>query len=190
MKSLLDYIRSLTDFSNDSWLLLQQAITQVEYRKHEHLLKEGEVSNTLFFIEKGYCRSYYVMDGIEKNTNFYFENEIAANINSFGGEEKSKFNIIASEPLTAILIDKSKLIFIAQESSELERMGRHFIRAFASKQHEMSEIFKLYAAEGRLDYIEERYPEMIQRIPLSQLSSFLGVTRETLSRIRKRRTKD
>ena len=89
--------------------MLQPALTKREFKKKEFLLKQGQVCNSLFYIDNGYCKSYYDMDGVVKNTGFFFENEIATNINSFGSGQKSEFNIAACEPLTAIIFDKDKL---------------------------------------------------------------------------------
>lgn len=188
MINLLKYIRSLTNFSDESWELLQPALTKREFKKDELFLKEGHVCNSLLYIDRGYCKSYYEIDGIVKNTGFFFENEIVTNIKSFGSGEKSEFNIVACEPLTTIIFDKSRLFQIAEQTNEVEVLGRKCIRLFATKQEEFSNIFKLYSAQERLEYLESKYPEMLQRVPLSQLASFLGVARETLSRIRKRRT--
>ena len=187
MNNLLKYIRSLTNFSDKSWELLQPALTKREFNNNELLLKEGQVCNSLFYIDNGYCKSYYDIDGVVKNTGFFFENEIATNINSFGNGQKSEFNIIACEPLTTIVFDKDKLFQVAKQVNEVETLGRNCIRLFATKQEEFSTLFKLYSAQERLEYLETKYPEMLQRVSLSQLASFLGVARETLSRIRKRR---
>ena len=188
MNNLLKYIHSLTNFSDISWELLQPALTKCMFRKNELLLTEGQVCNSLFYMDKGYCKSYYEIDGVVKNTGFFFENEIATNIKSFGSGQPSEFNIVACEPLTAVIFDKVKLFQIAEQVSEVETLGRNCIRLFATKQEEFSNLFKLYSAQDRLGYLEARYPEILQRVPLAQLSSFLGVARETLSRIRKRRT--
>src|SRR6266536_3771342 len=176
MDNLLKYILSLTNFSDESWGLLRSALTKSMFKKNEFLLKEGQVCNSLFYIAKGYCKSYYEIDGLVKNTGFFFENEIATNINSFGSGQKSEFSIVACESLTAILFDKGKLLQAAKQANEIETLGRTCIRLFASKQEEFSTLFKLYSAQ-----------EILQRVSLSQLASFLGVARETLSRIRKRR---
>lgn len=187
MNSLLKYIRSLVPFSDESWALLQPVLSEKIYKKKELMLQEGEVCNVLFYISKGFCKSYYEIEGEVKNTGFFFENEIATNISSFGSGQQSEFNIAACEEVHTIVFNKEKLFEIAREVPEIETLGRHCIRKFASKQEEFSRLFKLYSAQERLNYLETRYPEMIQRIPLSQLASFLGVARETLSRIRKRR---
>lgn len=189
MDNLLKYIHSLTDFTHESWDLLQHALSKVEYNKNDFLLREGEVSNSIFYIEKGYCRSFYIIDGVEKNINFFFENEITAYL-TMNSLEKSKYNIIACEPLSVIQFNKPKLIEIAKNNIEIERMGRLFIHNFAAKQDEFSNLIKLYSAEERLNYIEKYHGEMINRIPLSQLASFLGVARETLSRIRNQRPRN
>lgn len=188
MDNLLKYIHALTEFSDESWIILQEALIKREFKKNELLLKEGHICNSLFYIDKGYCRSYYESDGLVKNTGFFFENEIATNINSFGSGQKSEFSIIACEPLTAIIFDKEKLFQASKQAIEIEALGRKCIRLFASKQQEFSTLFNRYSAKERLEYIEAKHPEIYQRVSLSQLASFLGVARETLSRIRKRRT--
>lgn len=187
MNNLLKFIHSLTIFSDRIWQLLQPALTKQTFKKNELLLKEGQVCNSLFYIDKGYCKSYYEIDGVTKNTGFFFENDIATNIKSFGNGESSEFNIIACEPLTAIIFDKEKLFQAAKEVHEIETLGRNCIRLFATKQEEFATLFKLYSAKERLEYLETKHPEILQRVSLSQLASFLGVARETLSRIRKRR---
>lgn len=188
MNNLLKYIRTLTNFSDESWELLQPALEKRAFKKNEFLLKQGQVCNSLFYIDNGYCKSYYEINGIVKNTGFFFENEIATNISSFGSGQKTEFNIAACEPLTAIIFDKDRLFQAAKQAIEIETLGRNCIRLFASKQEEFSVLFKLYSAQERLQYLETMHPEILQRVPLSQLASFLGVSRETLSRIRKRRT--
>lgn len=187
MENLLIYIRFLTPFSDESWSVLQPALSEKRYKKNELILKEGEICQSLLYIDKGYCKSYYEVDGVIKNTNFFFEDEIATNISSFGSGKPSEFNMAACEELRAVVFDKEKLFAIAKQHIEVESLGRHCIRQFASKQEEFSNLFKLYSAQERLEYLEEKYPEILQRVPLTHLASFLGVARETLSRIRKRR---
>lgn len=187
MENLLTYIRSLTLFSDESWTLLQPALSEKRYKKNEVMLKEGEICKSLFYIDKGYCKSYYEIEGVTKNTDFFFENEIATNISSFGSGKPSEFNMMACEELHVIVFNKEILFKIAAQYIEIESLGRHCIRQIAYKQEEFANLFKLYSAQERLEYLEKKHPEMLQRVPLTQLASFLGVARETLSRIRKRR---
>jgi len=187
MDKLLTFIRSLTAFSDESWELLQPALSKRVFKKNDFLLKENEVCKSLYYIENGYCKSYYEIDGVARNTGFFFENDIVTNISSFGSGQKSEFNIVANEQLTVIEFDKEKLLEAAKQTTAIETLGRDCIRLFATKQETFSILFKLYSAQERLEFLESNYPGMIQRVSLSQLASFLGVTRETLSRIRSRR---
>jgi CRP-like cAMP-binding protein len=187
MHNLLKYIRSLTDFSEDSWEKLQGVLYARDFKKNEFILKEGQICKALYYIQHGYCRSYYEIEGVVKNTGFFFENEIVTNVKSFGNEQPSAFNIIACEGLQVIIFDRQKLFEAAKHTPEIETLGRHCIRQFATRQEEIARIFQLYTAQERLEYIEKHHPIFLQRISLTQLSSFLGVARETLSRIRRRR---
>lgn len=188
MHQLLDYIRQLTDCSDESWALLQPALTPLTFKKGNYLLQEGAVCNSLFYITEGYCRSFYLKDGIEKNTAFFFEQDIATNITSFGSGEPSDYSIIACEPLDIVAFNKQKLFEIAQQVPEIETLGRKCIRRFATKQEAYATLFRLFTAQERYEWLEQHQPQMLQRVSLTQLSSFLGIARETLSRIRKRRT--
>lgn len=186
MENLLRYIHSIMPFSQENWDILRPVLTQKEFKRGEYLLEEGAVCNALFYIDRGYCRSFFMIDGTEKNTAFYFENDIATNIKSFGTGLKSEFAIKACEPLSVIVFDKFKLKEVSQKAKEIETLGKNCIRLFSTKQEEFANLFHLYNAEERLLYIEKNHPDMLQRISLTQLSSFLGVARETLSRIRKK----
>jgi CRP-like cAMP-binding protein len=188
MEDLLGFIRSLTEFSDAGWTALQPALSREAIKKDDFLLKEGTPCDSLFYISRGYCRSYYEIEGVERNIAFYFENEIATNIESFGNGKKSEYNIIACEPMKIIRFDKEKLFQLSKQAPEIETLGRACIRAFAARQEGFSTMLKLYAPAERLAHLEKHFPEMVQRVPLSQLASFLGVARETLSRIRKRRS--
>lgn len=95
--------------------------------------------------------------------------------------------MIACEQLEVVVFHKETLFDLAKECIEIESLGRSCIRLFAQKQEELSTIFQLYSAKERLEYIETKRPEITQRVPLTQIASFLGVTRETLSRIRRKR---
>lgn len=187
MKELLTYIYSLTTFSDDNWQHLLPALSVQQFRKDEFLLRAGEVCNALFFVSKGYCRAFYDKDGVDINTDFFFEQDIATNINSYGRREKSAFAIQACEPLEVVRFDRELLLAAAATDPQIETLGRLCLQRIAARQEKHTALFKLMSAQERYEYLGQEYPEMLQRISLSQLSSFLGVARETLSRIRGRR---
>ncbi|WP_212001583.1 Crp/Fnr family transcriptional regulator [Chitinophaga sp. HK235] len=188
MKNLLAYIHSLTTFSEQNWEHLLPALTVAQYRKGDYLLKAGQVCDALFFISRGYCRAYYDKDGVDINTDFFFEDEIATNINSYGRREQSAFAIQACEDTEVVRFDRELLLAAAAKDPQIETLGRLCLQRIAAKQEKHTALFKLMSAQERYAYLEEHYPEMLQRVSLSQLSSFLGIARETLSRIRARRS--
>lgn len=187
MEKFRSYIHSLIDLSEEAWEAFSPALTDMEYKKGDYLLREGEVCNNLFFISVGYCRAFYKKGDQEINTNFFFESDIATNMNSLWPGEKSEFSIQACENGKAIVLDKEKLLAAAQENQEIEKLGRLCVNQTAAKLENHANLFKLMTAQERYEYLEKHYPMIVQRVPLNQLSSYLGIARETLSRIRRRR---
>ena len=184
---LLTFIHSFSDFSEESWNLLRSVIIKTEFKKGDHLVEADKVCNSLFFIRKGYCRAFNIQDGIEINTSFYFENDIATNMNSYVFNQKSTFAIQACEPVSAYRFDKSDVFEISKKAPEIELIAKRNLQMIAAKQEKQLELYRLLTARQRYEYLEKNQPEIIQRVSLTQLSSYLGVARETLSRIRNKR---
>lgn len=187
MQKLLAYINSLAGFSPEGWEALQPVLSRKTFAEGEFLLKEGDVCNSLFFIDEGFARSFHEVDGSDKNIAFHFEGEIATNISSFGTGEKSGYNIQACEPVSAIIFDKEKLFEATAIVPQLAILGKNCLRYTASKLEEYASLFVLYSPTERYQYLGRHKPELLQKVPLTHLASYLGVARETLSRIRSRR---
>jgi len=187
MEALLAYIHTLGDFSGASWKILSPALRTVSVEKGDYLLKKGQVCDALFFINHGFCRAFYEQDEQEINTDFFFEREIATNITSFAQGAPSAFALQACEDLIAVRFDKAKLREAGRLDPAIETLGRNCLQQIAMRQEKHNALFKLMTAEERYAYLEQQSPAILQRVSLSQLSSYLGIARETLSRIRKRR---
>jgi len=187
MQDLLIHLRTLTDFSEESWNVLQSFTTRCNFKKGEYLVSENKDCQSLFFISKGYCRAFHIQEGIEINTNFYFENEIATNINGYVRNRKSSFAIQACEPVVAYRFDKDDILDAA--TPEIEKAGKLNLQLIAAKQESQIALYRLLTARQRYEYLESQEPQILQRVPLTLLSSYLGVTRETLSRIRNQKVK-
>lgn len=89
----------MSDFSEESWKALNNCLSEMEFQKNEPLLKVGDTCSSIFFIESGFCKSFYNLDGKEVNTAFYFEDEFATNIKSLTSSSKSEYAIKACEKL-------------------------------------------------------------------------------------------
>jgi CRP-like cAMP-binding protein len=188
MEKFRTYIHSLIDLSEEGWKALSPALTTAEYKKGHFLLQEGMVCNKWFFIYTGYCRAFYKKRDQEINTNFFFESEIATNNDSFWTGAKSEFSIQACENITTIVFDRPTLLKAGQENHEIATLGRLCLHQTAAKLESHASLFKLMTPLERYEYLEKHYPLMLQRVPLNQLSSYLGIARETISRIRSRRS--
>lgn len=184
MDNLKKYIASITHFSEQSWMFLLNCMTEVEFKKNEQLLREGQICNELFFISSGLCKICYNKDGKEINTAFFFENDFATNIRSLTTSTRSNYAIKTCEKTKVVRLDKTKLLEAYNQSHQIESFGRKILERVIAKQEEHSDSFKLLAPKERFDNLISKHPDFLQRISLTQTASYLGISRETLSRFR------
>lgn len=184
MDNLKNYIINSTAVSEESWLILRDSLKELNVKKGTYLLKEDEVCNSIFFISSGFCKSFYNKDAKEINTAFYFENDFLTNIISLKNGEKSKYSIKACEDSKVIKFDKSILLDVYKKSQEIESFGRKILELIVEKQEEHIDTFKLLSPTQRYENLILKQPNILKRVSLTQISSYLGISRETLSRIR------
>lgn len=186
MNILQKYIRTFCNLSDESWIILKDCTKELSVRKGTELLKYNEICNSIYFIISGYCKSFYNLNGKEINTAFYFENDFLTNIKSLRSGEKSEYSIKSCENLKAIEFERLRLIEAYKKSPEIESMGRNILELILEKQEEHNNIMKLLTPKQRYEYLIIKHPHILQRVSLTQISSYLGISRETLTRIRKK----
>lgn len=164
--------------------LFESAIKK-QFLKGEILLKQGQICKNIVFVEEGYLRTFFDKDGTDINTNFTFEGNFTTNLKSLRSASSSDTTIQAGEPTTVYEFDKGKLLELYKISAEIESFGRKLLEQLLIAQEEHTNLFKIYSPAERYQYLQTYKPEILQRISLSQIASYLGVARETLSRIRK-----
>jgi CRP-like cAMP-binding protein len=184
MDNLKKYIESITEFSEQSWMIFSDCLSEMQLKKNEPLLKEGQTCNSIYFISSGSCKSCHNLDGKEINTAFYFENDFATNVKSLRTSSKSEYNIKAHEKTKVVAINKIKLLEAYKQSHQIETFGRKVLELITAKQEEHSDSFKLLTPKQRFDTLVSQYPDFLQRVSLTQTASYLGISRETLSRFR------
>ncbi len=155
--------------------------------KREIILEKGQVCRKIMFVEKGYLRTFIDKGGRDINTDFIFENNFTTNLKSLRFSISSETTIQAGEATIIYEFDKNQLLGLYEESPEIESFGRKLLEELLLAQEEHTNLFKLFTPSERYDYLQKNQPQMIQRISLSQISSYLGVARETVSRIRKKK---
>ena len=184
-KALVTAVRHMTDLSEVDREVFNAVMSARRLKKGEIVLQEGTVCRAVYFVEEGYLRTYYNKeDGSVVNLNFTFEGEFTSNTKSAINREPSKMSIEAGEDALLWVFDLDKL---SPEMKSLPSVSQ-FIRRTAMQMLVASEtrgnLLKIYTPAERYHYIERNIPHILQRVPLSHLASFLGVSRETLSRIR------
>lgn len=187
MNDLLQFATTLGPLSEESRAVLCSIAVPQHFKKGAFLVQAGKVCGSLFLVCRGYCRSFYLQGEQEINTGFYFENEIATHINSYVTGVKASFAIQACEPVTAYRFDKNDVLEAGRLCPDIDMAGKRCLQLIAARQEKQLEMFRLLTARLRYEYLETHQPGILHRVSLTQLSSYLGVARETLSRIRKRR---
>lgn len=178
-------IAGLSQVSDSDLDLLFATASQKHYAKGELLLKQGQICKTIFFVEKGYLRTFLDKDGTEVNTAFTFEDHFTTDLKSLRSGSVAESSIIAGETATVYEFDKDKLLALYKTSAEIESFGRKLLEQLLITQEEHTNLFRIYSPAERYRYLEKNNPGILQRVSLSQLASYLGIARETLSRIRK-----
>jgi CRP-like cAMP-binding protein len=155
-----------------------------KYKKGAFLLKKGHVARDAHFIMNGSARCFYEYQGKDVTNYFAFENEGITSSLSFMTQKPSDEIIQVLEDTVVASISYNDLEALYKQNLEICNMGRKFIEGITIELEERIRVFQITAAQDRYDYILTHKPQIVQRVPLKYLASFLGITAETLSRIR------
>jgi CRP-like cAMP-binding protein len=190
--SLIKYFKSytttpLTEADID---LIQDSFAPKKFRKRQYFLQEGEVCKYTAFVVKGAMRQYTVNEkGEEHIIRLYIENWWATDRESLMKQTPSSYFIDAWEETEALIITKASLINLIDRIPALSEWIRNLDANFAiASQRRLNAAISLSAEERYYD-LEKTYPEFLQRFPQHIIASYLGINRETLSRIRGRGVK-
>jgi CRP-like cAMP-binding protein len=190
--SLIKYFNSYSSkpLADNEIDLIQSSFTTRKFKKRQYFLQEGELCKYTAFIVKGAMRQYRVDDkGEEHIIKLYIENWWATDRESLMNETPSIYFIDAWEDTEALLTTKSNFMELIGRIPLLSEWIAKLDANFAIASQRRLDAAISLTAEERYHELEKRYPEFLQRFPLQTIASYLGVTRETLSRIRSRATK-
>lgn len=180
-RSVLESYCPITDAS---WNLLE-FILEIRYiSKGERILNEGRTCRYIDFIHSGCFRTYHVNDGLETTTSIITEGNFLTDMKSLTLEIPSRVNIQALEHAVIVRFYKEKLIGLYAQSSELQTAGRAILESMVVAENEWKEMYTLYDPAQRFAYLMKKAPHFFTRVPLQHIASFLGIRRETLSRLR------
>jgi len=185
---LLDYIKqySTLALTSDEEALILATFQPKKLRKKQYFLEEGNVCKYVGFIVKGAMRQYSVDDkGVEHIVQLYIENYWASDRESAVMLTPSKYNIDAWEDTELLIVTVADMLDLIEKVPSFGQMTRLMDqRSFIVSQRRLNSTIS-NTAEKRYEEFAGNHPQFIQRFPQHLIASFLGITKETLSRIRK-----
>lgn len=181
---LKSFIEQMVAPDPEAWEAMEQVISFRQLKKKELFLREGQICRQLGFIVKGYVRLFYTLDGEEITKDFNFENFFCGSYASFSLQQPSRFNVIAMEDVDLYTIGRDDLFRLFEEHRSIQKMGRVWMEKMFIRKELRESSFLLDTAEQRYNDLLQQNGEIVQRVPLKYLASYLGMTAETLSRIR------
>ncbi|MDU8884723.1 Crp/Fnr family transcriptional regulator [Yeosuana sp. MJ-SS3] len=185
IKPLLSYIQNFVELTKEEISFLKLNLTSRKYLKGQFVLQQGDVCKTSSFIIKGCTKMFYVDDdGQEHVFMLGIEDWWVSDIGSFINQTPSDFNIQCLEDTELIQFPFDRMEDIYLKIPKLERFFRKIVeRGLAATQRRIIRNFSLNAKERYL-FFKESYPSIEQRIPQYMIASYLGITKEFLSKIK------
>jgi CRP-like cAMP-binding protein len=181
--TLISRYLSLTD---EEALAFAECIPIRAFKKGDILLREGQVSRDSYFVIEGCVRKYYIIDGDERTTEFYVEDESVASLQSYQNKTPANhyFECVEDCRLAVLNYEKEQELF--KRVPKYEALCRMSMENDFGEQQEALAKFITSSPEERYKNLLETRPDLLQRVPQYHLASYLGVKPESLSRIRKR----
>lgn len=187
MQSLLDYFKKFHPLSKQAESAILDISSTISIAKNKDLQPIGHTCKTIYFITKGLARIYYFKDGIDITESFAFENELIERIESLFTGKPSRKGIQVLEDSEIIAINANALFRLYDSFPEIERLFRKIFEAAYVDTVNRIESIQFHTAEERYQALIEQAPNVIKRVPLKYIASYLGITQQSLSRIRAHR---
>ena len=184
-KPLLDYINKYINLTVEEETILLSKIIHRNYLKYQYIVQQGDICKSVNFIISGCTKTFYMnKKGQEHTVMFSVEDWWTSDLGSFITQTPADFNVQCLENTELIQFTFENLEELYTEIPKLERFFRKIIeRAFVASQKRIIKNFNLAAKEHYLIF-KETYPEIEQRVPQYMIASYLGITKEFLSKIK------
>ncbi|HAS39142.1 MAG TPA: Crp/Fnr family transcriptional regulator [Microscillaceae bacterium] len=157
---------------------------QLQVNKHDYLLKEGSKADRLFFVDKGLIRAFYLKDGKEVTDWFGTAGTFITSIQGYYGNQHSTQYLEALENSSIYTIRKTVVEQACQRDPLLEQSYREVITQHLMRLQERITALQFYTAKERYDLLLKKNPYVVQRAPRTHIASYLGISLETLSRLK------
>ena len=187
MESFFQTVSQFTTLSSESKRELASALKFHKAPKGQILVTPDSICSHLYFIETGLTRTFYFKDGKDVTDWISAENSFAVSVISFITQKPDRRGIELLEPSTFYTLDYYDLEKLSSKQHDIERLIRHLVSFGLIQLQQKFDDLHFATAQQRYQTLMKENPSFIQRVPLGMIASYLGITQETLSRIRANR---
>lgn len=184
MNNLFSTIKAIFPISALAKQALAEISREVKFTKGQDVQAIGHTCKTIYFVMQGAVRIYYYKEGIDITESFEFENSFVARAESLFTGKPSRKAIQVIEDTTLIAIDSNKLFKLFDIQPDLERLFRKIIESSYVNTVNRIEDLQFNSAEERYQKLLKTHKNILKRVPLKYVASYLGITQVSLSRIR------
>lgn len=184
MDEVIAHFTSLTNVSHQLEQQLRQRIRQHDVPKNTLIHQAGSICHRTYWIKQGLLRLYYLKEGKEITDFFSAENQWITSAYSFVQDRPDQFYLQAVETSQLYSLTGQDLQWLFEQFPEMERFGRIVITQQFIQQSERLNSLQFASAAERYEHFCQAHQAILSRLPLGMVASYLGITQETLSRIR------
>lgn len=182
-----EYINQISLLTPSGVELLYRLAKPKKLKKGDILLKKGQVCDAYYLVEAGFLCTIYYSGDLPSHSNLTFEGSFTCDLQSMKEQMPSLLSIEAGEDVLVWLFDSKMLFESGLLAAEIMHFSRRMISRLQIESAEYENLLKLNKPAMRYEYIENNNPELMDRISFSQMAFYLGVTKDTLKRIKKKK---
>jgi CRP-like cAMP-binding protein len=183
---LLAYFSAIMPLSAEESAAIAAGMCIRTFPEGTVLLSAGQISKECYFVLSGCVRQYYLVEGVEITSNFFTDEQWAVSLKSFSQQVPADHYFACGGETTLVIGNREKENALYQQFPRLETIARRVIEQAFSEQQQHLATYVTDTPEQRYLHLLDSRPDLIQRVPQYHLASYIGVTPESLSRIRKR----
>lgn len=184
MEEIFAYLNTIHPIQLETKDYLQQNLKALEVLKRTFILKQGHICRYIYFVNSGLLRCFYLRDGKEICSWFMKEGDVIISVESFFNQKESKENIQALEDSSLFFISYDELQFAYENFPDFNSIGRILTEKYYQLCEQRLYSLRMQKAHEKYQFLMRHFPQLVQRVPIKDIASYLGITLETLSRIR------